>query len=142
MSDNNFHGKHSNVTELVVNAFYKVQRKLGAGFHHKVYEDSLATELRKLGFHVHQQQQLNVFRDGEVVGEHIADLVVNDVVMIDVNAGQVIPAGQLADEHEMRFVNRLKSTPVEVGLVLDFSPSAEIQHRVFENDLKDECVPK
>ena len=46
MSDNRFEGKHSEITDLILNAFYKVHRKLGYGFNEKVYENSLVIELR------------------------------------------------------------------------------------------------
>ena len=52
MSDSKFQGKHSDITDLILNAFYKVHRKLGYGFNEKVYENSLAIELRKLGLKV------------------------------------------------------------------------------------------
>ncbi len=55
MSDSKFQGKHSDITDLILNAFYKAHRKLGYCFNEKVYENSLAIELRKLGLQVAQQ---------------------------------------------------------------------------------------
>ncbi len=54
MSDSKFQGKHSDITDLILNAFYKVHRRLGYGFNEKVYENSMAIELRKLGLRVAQ----------------------------------------------------------------------------------------
>ena len=104
MSDSKFQGKHSDITDLILNAFYKVHRKLGYGFNEKVYENSLAIELRKLGLRVAQQHEIEVFYDGEQVGTYFADLIVNEVVMLELKAVR-----QLADEHEAQLLNYLGS---------------------------------
>ena len=115
MSDNKFQGKHSDITDLILNAFYKVHQKLGYGFNEKVYENSLAIELRKLGLQVAQQHEIEVFYDGQPVGTYFADLIVNDVVMLELKAVK-----QLVDEHEAQLLNYLKATRIEVGLLLNF----------------------
>lgn len=131
MPDSKFQGKHSDITDLVLNAFYKVHRKLGYGFSEKVYENSLAIELRKLGLRVAQQQEIQVFYDGQPVGTYFADLVVNEVGMLELKA-----AKQLADEHEAQLLNYLKATRIEVGLLLNFGPTTDMKRRVYDNDRK------
>ncbi len=131
MSDNKFQGKHSDITDLIINAFYKVHRKLGYGFSEKVYENSLAIELRKAGLQVAQQAEIEVFYDGATVGTYFADVIVNGVVMLELKA-----AKQLADEHEAQLLNYLKATQIEVGLLLNFGPTAELKRKVFDNDRK------
>ena len=131
MSDNRFEGKHSEITDLILNAFYKVHRKLGYGFNEKVYENSLVIELRKLGLQVAQQHEIEVFYDGQPVGIYFADLIVNGVVMLELKAVK-----QLADEHEAQVLNYLKATRFEVGLLLNFGPTADMKRRVFDNDRK------
>ena len=95
MSENKFQGKHSDLTEEILAAFFKVHRTLGYGFSEKVYENALAIELRKAGLQVAQQAEIEVFYDGQSVGTYFADLIVNGVVMLELKAVR-----QLAEEHE------------------------------------------
>ena len=124
-------GKHADLTEKIIGAFYKVYNTLGYGFSEKVYENALAYELRKLGLKVEQQARIVVYYESEVVGEYQADLVVNGVVIVELKA-----ARQLADEHEAQLLNYLKATPIEVGLLLNFGPKAEIKRKVYDNERK------
>jgi len=124
-------GKHADLTEKIIGAFYRVYNTLGYGFSEKAYENALAIELRKLGLKVEQQARIVVYYEGEVVGEYQADLVVNDVVIVELKAVR-----QLADEHEAQLLNYLKATPIEVGLLLNFGPKAEIKRKVYDNERK------
>ena len=124
-------GKHADLTEKIIGAFYKVYNTLGYGFSEKVYENALAHELRKLSLKVEPQARIVVYYDGEIVGEYQADLVVNGVVIVELKAVR-----QLADEHEAQLLNYLKATPIEVGLLLNFGPKAEIKRKVYDNERK------
>ncbi len=126
-----FEGKHSDVTEKIIQAFFKVYNVLGYGFSEKVYQNSLAIELAKLGLQVEQQRQIEVYYDGHVVGEYFADMVINGCVIIELKAVR-----QLLDEHEAQLLNYLKATPIEVGLVLNFGPKAEFKRKVYDNARK------
>jgi len=73
--------KHKGLTELIIKAFYAVYNTLGYGFLEKVYENALAIELRTLGLKVEQQARIAVYYADQVVGEYLADLLVNDTVI-------------------------------------------------------------
>lgn len=77
-------------TELILNAFYKVYYKLGYGFLEKVYENSLRNELLKNGFEVKCQYPIDVYYDGDRVGEYYADLVVDDCIIIENKAAETL----------------------------------------------------
>jgi len=126
-----FEGKHSTVTEKVIGAFFKVYNALGYGFAEKVYENSLAIELRKLGLRVEQQKSITVYYEEYHVGEYFADILVNDTVILELKAVR-----HLLDEHEAQLLNYLKATTVEVGLLLNFGPKAEYRRKVYDNDVK------
>jgi len=126
-----FEGKHAELTEKIIGAFYAVYRHLGYGFSEKVYENSLALELRKLGLQVEQQKPIEVYYDGQVVGEYFVDILVNETVILELKA-----AHQLAKDHEAQLLNYLKATTVEVGLLLNFGPKAEFKRKVYDNDRK------
>lgn len=119
--------KHSVLTREIINAFYQVYNKLGYGFLEKVYENSLAHELRKRGYKVDQQRPIKVLYDGVVVGNYFADLLVNECVILEIKSAETI-----ADEHKSQLINYLKATSIEVGLILNFGPKPQISRKIFE----------
>lgn len=125
------HLKHHELTRRIIGCFYDVYNALGHGFLEKVYENSLAIELRKQGLQVDQQQPIRVYYDNELVGEYFADLVVDAKVIIEVKAVK-----NLAEDHKAQILNYLKATEYEVGLLLNFGPSAQKDRMVFDNELK------
>jgi GxxExxY protein len=126
-----FSGKHADVTEKALKAFFKVYNTLGYGFAERVYENALAIELRKQGLMVEKQKDITVYYEGDVVGEYVADVLVNEVVILELKAVRT-----LTEEHEAQLLNYLKATPVEVGLLLNFGVKPEHRRKIFDNELK------
>lgn len=124
--------KHSDITALVIQAFYNVYNKLGYGFLEKVYENALAIECKKLGLNCLTQCPIEVFYDNEVVGVYIADMVVNRFVIVEIKA-----ASAIAPEHEVQLVNYLKATEIEVGPLLNFGKKPDVKRKVFSSEYKD-----
>lgn len=122
---------HSNITEKIIKAFYKVNNSLGFGFLEKVYENSIAIELRKMGCKVEQQHNIKVFYEGQEVGDYYADLLVENLVIVELKA-----ADSIREEHEAQLINYLKATKIEVGLLLNFGQKAEFKRKIFTNDRK------
>ena len=91
---------------------------MGAGFLEKVYENALAMELRKADLEVEQQKKINVKYEGAVVGDYIADFVVNKSVLLEIKATKSIDK-----VHQAQLLNYLKATGLRVGLVLNFGAS-------------------
>ncbi len=82
----------------------------------KVYENALAHRLRKSGFEVEQQFPLRVTdEDGTVLGEYVADLIVNGQLIVEVKAAKTI-----APEHEAQMLGYLKSARMKHGMVINF----------------------
>lgn len=127
-SEMSFSGKHGELTDRILSAFYKVHRTLGFGSHEKVYENALALELTQLGLMIARQPEIPVFYEGNAVGQYFADIVVQDVVLLELKSVR-----QLSSDHEAQLLNYLKATPIEVGLLLNFGPVAEVKRRVFDN---------
>jgi GxxExxY protein len=123
--------KHEQLTEQIIKGFYTVYRALGYGFLEKVYENSLAIELRKMKLEVVQQAEIKVYYAGVAVGEYYADLLVADAVIVEIKAVRA-----LLKEHEAQLLNYLKATPYEVGLLLNFGPKPEIKRKVYDNERK------
>lgn len=120
--------KHEQLTKEIIGAFYEVYNLLGYGFLEKVYENSLTIELRKQGFMVEQQKPIIVRYKTETVGEYFADIVVNELVILELKATK-----DLSDEHEAQLLNYLKATPYEVGLLLNFGPKPKTVRKVYDN---------
>ncbi len=133
-------GKHADVTEGVLRAFYAVYNGLGYGFLEKVYERAMVIELRKAGVKAVPQAEIVVLYDGQAVGEYQADLLVEDAVLVEVKA-----TASLAPEHEAQLLNYLKATRYEVGLLLNFGRRRLEYRRVFRpkqlDDWKEHIAP-
>ena len=131
-SELGFKLKHSDITDKVLNAFFKiVYPQLGYGFLEKVYENALAIALRQMGLKVEQQARILVYFANEMVGEYYADLLVEDCVIVELKAAQSINR-----EHEAQLLNYLRATPYEVGLLLNFGPKPEFRRKAFNNERK------
>jgi GxxExxY protein len=102
-------------TEAVIGCAFTVSNTLGSGFLEKVYENALAHEIAKSGFRVQQQRPVPVDYDGVRVGDFVADLIVEDVLIVEIKATQ---------DHRDLFVaqclNYLKATGLPVCLLLNF----------------------
>jgi GxxExxY protein len=126
-----FEGKLSNLTGEIIGAFFNVYNQLGYGFSEKVYENALVLELRKIGLDVQQQAPLTVIYNGQVVGEYFADLLVNQLVIVELKA-----VTDLCEEHEAQLLNYLKASTIEVGLLLNFGPKPRHIRKTYDNERK------
>ena len=122
---------HKELTDKILQAFYDVYNELGYGFLEKVYQNSLYLELISRGFKVSAQKQIKVYYKGVEVGEYFADLLVNDLVILELKAAEYI-----VQDFEWQLINYLKGTEIEVGLVLNFGIKPEFRRKVFENERK------
>lgn len=124
--------KHSELTEQILGAFYAVYSALGYGFLENIYVKALMIELKRRGMNARDELPIQVYYAGQLVGEYYADLVVNDLVILEIKATRC-----LATEHEAQLLNYLKATPYEVGLLLNFGPKPETKRRSFDNSRKE-----
>lgn len=115
------------LTREIIGCAYKVHNALGAGFLEKVYENALRIELIKLGHKVKQQEPINVTYEGHIVGEYFADLWVDEIVVLEIKAVQM-----LAKIHEVQLVNYLTATGINTGLVLNFGSSVQVRRKFRE----------
>jgi GxxExxY protein len=123
--------RHQKLTEEIINVFYHVYNELGYGFLEKVYQNSMFFELKSRGFFVEAQKQINVYFKGVQVGEYYADLVINNLIIVELKAAEVI-----APEHESQLINYLRGTEIEVGLLFNFGKKPEFRRKIFDNDKK------
>jgi len=123
--------KHAEVTEKIIGIFYDVYNELGYGFLECVYEESLVIALRQAGLAVSRQVPLPVWFRGHKVGEFRADLLVENNVLVELKS-----ARSLDNTHEAQLLHYLKSTEVEVGMLLNFGARLQFRRLLFDNERK------
>ncbi|MDT8317457.1 MAG: GxxExxY protein [bacterium] len=123
--------KYEDVTEKVINIFYKVYNTLGYGFLEKVYENAMITEFEGLGVDYANQGAVKVYYEGHIVGDYVADFIVENKVIVELKAIR-----QLTKADENQLLNYLTATDLEVGLLLNYGEKPEIKRKVFDNELK------
>ena len=124
--------KHKELTDQIIQAFYDVYNELGYGFLENVHQNALYFELQKnRGLQMEAQKAINVYYQDQLVGKYKADLIVNDLVILELKA-----ADALIEEHENQLINYLRATDKEVGLLLNFGTKPEIRRKIFDNDRK------
>ena len=123
--------KHEDITEKVIQAFYKVYNTLGYGFLEKVYLNAMYIELVSMGLKTEKEKRIIVYYFGQIVGDYNADLIVEDVVTAELKANEF-----LVERNEHQLLNYLKATNIEVGLLLNFGKTPQIKRKLFDNDKK------
>ena len=107
--------EYKELTEQTIGCAYRVYNKMGFGYLEAVYEKCMLIELRKAGFEIESQKPIRVQNEGEVVGDFIADILVNDTVILELKSVR-----KLVEAHEVQLVNYLVATGKPVGLLINF----------------------
>ena len=119
--------KDDHVTEKILQSALKVSRTLGVGFLEKVYENALMVELSQIGMKASQQKSMQVEYLGQVVGVYVADIIVNDEVIVELKSGK-----EIEKFHQAQLLNYLKATGLRRGLILNFgTPKLGIKRMVL-----------
>ena len=120
------------VCDRVRETSFALHRYLRHGHLEKVYENGLAHRLRKIGLEVVQQHPLTVYdEDGTVLGDYVADLVVEGVLIVELKASKA-----LANEHIAQLLGYLRACRMEHGLLINFgAPRLEIKKYALSQSL-------
>ncbi len=110
---------HHAITEQIIGAAFEVHRVLGYGFLERVYQRSLQAELLRRSLRVDLEKPIVVKYKGVIVGEYIADALVNDVVIVEIKV-----AREYCSADEAQLLNELKATGMKVGLLINFGRAA------------------
>jgi GxxExxY protein len=121
--------KYEEVTERIIGLFYKVYNELGYGFLEKIYERALALEFKGEGLVFERQVPIKVFYAGEVMGDYVADFIVEGKVVVEVKAIK-----EIGEVEGIQLLNYLKATGNGVGLLLNFGRKAEIKRKVYDKN--------
>lgn len=123
--------KYRELTEKIIGCAYGVYNRMGYGFLESVYEKCLLIELRKAGLSAVSQKPITVFYDNEVVGEFVADIIVEDTIILELKSVR-----RTIRAHEVQMVNYLVATKKPVGLIINFGErKVEIKRKVKDLDV-------
>ena len=118
--------EHKELTEKIIGCAYRVYNRMGFGFLESVYERCMLIELRKADLDTESQKPIRVQYDGEVVGDFVADILVNDTVILELKSVR-----KLVEAHEVQLVNSLVATGELVGLLINFGETrVEVKRKV------------
>jgi len=122
------------ITYEINGAVFEVNKVLGPGFLEKVYQNALMLELKSRGLKAESQVPIKVFYKEDVVGEYIADILVEDKIIVELKTVEKIDK-----MHEAQLLNYLKATRTQIGLLVNFKHSkAEIKRLVLDLPESDE----
>ena len=121
----------SDITRVIIRAFYKTYNEFGAGFPEFVTRTALAIVIRDEGLAAREEALLPVWFRGHRIVTFKADLVVAEKVIVEVKVGK-----EVQPFHKAQLKNYLKATDLEVGLLLHFGPEPRFYRLVYENARK------
>ena len=107
---------YEELSNKVINAYYNVQKILGKGLVEKVYENALCIELEEMGIPYVRQKELPVEYKGHNIGNYIADIVVDEKIILELKAVNAI-----TQDHVAQTLNYVNLTHSKVGYILNFS---------------------
>lgn len=107
---------HRDLSSRVIEAAITVHKALGPGFLESVYENALCVELRRVGISFEQQKSFDVMYQGEVVGQHRLDLLVEGVMLVELKA-----VSALEDVFFAVARAQMRAADITDGLILNFA---------------------
>lgn len=129
--------KHGLITDQILQVFYDVYNELGHGFLESVYHRSLVIALKSTGLKVCSQMDVPVSFRGHRVGNFVADVLVENCVLLELKAARMLDSS-----HRAQLMNYLRATEIEVGLLLNFGERPEFKRVVFDNLKKQREIRK
>ncbi len=113
--DTDAHGLESDLTEAVFGSAFEIANVLGAGFLEKVYERALIQELALRGVRARAQVSFPVCYKGQYLAEYVADLVVEEKLIVELKC-----VDRFANQHLAQCINYLKASGLRVALLINF----------------------
>jgi GxxExxY protein len=115
------------LSKQIIGCAFAVANALGQGFLEKVYENSLALELRSRGIGVDQQHDVIVKYRATEVGHYTVDIIVENAIIIELKAAKSIDPA-----HTAQCLNYLKATGLRMCLLINFGgPRVEVKRIVL-----------
>jgi len=123
--------QHGELTKKIIGVFCDVYNELGYGFLESVYEESLVISLDEAGLRLERQLAIPVWFRGHQVGQFRGDILVEGKVLLELKSTRTLEAA-----HEAQLLHYLKSTEIEIGLLLNFGSRPQFRRLLFDNQRK------
>ncbi|MDE2776354.1 MAG: GxxExxY protein [Chloroflexota bacterium] len=108
--------EHDELTYRINGAAIAVHREIGAGLFEGVYENALCIEFERRGLHYERQKRFQAEYQGEPVGQMVADLVVENEIIVELKSVK-----ELLPLHEAQLIAYLKAAKLKTGLLINFN---------------------
>ncbi len=116
---------HEKLSRAIIGAGMEVLNELKPGLDEKLYERAMAIELNRRGYAVTAQRSFPVHYRGELIGNLVPDLIVNDLVIVDPKV-----TSAFTDTHVAQMIGYLNITGLELALLLNFKNASLSWKRV------------
>lgn len=112
------------LSDKVLGCAFEVYNTLGNGFLEKIYEESLLIELESKNIKAESQKQIKVYYKNNLVGEYLADIIVEEKIILELKSCSTINDGHVA-----QLLNYLTATGIKIGYLLNFGKSGSLQYK-------------
>ncbi len=109
----------------IIGVAMEVHRVLGAGFLEAVYEAALVLELLARAIPFERQRRLAVYYKGQVIGDYVADLVVDGKIILELKA-----VSRISDAHRAQAHHYLAATGLRLAIILNFGAQSLEYERI------------
>ena len=118
---------HKDLSYKIIELAMEVHGKLGYGFLEKVYENALMLLFKREGIKAKQQAPMKVLFEEVIVGDYIADILVEDKMILELKSLE-----KISDVHRAQALNYLKVTGLHLAIILNFGKNRlEYERLIF-----------
>ena len=104
------------LSRRVIEAAIAVHKALGPGFLESVYENALCIELSRMGIRFEQQKVVDIYYQGEEVGQHRLDLLIEGVFLVELKA-----VSALEDVFFAIARAQMRAADIDDGIIMNFA---------------------
>jgi GxxExxY protein len=134
MKDNKDKLVYSELTKIILGCCFDVINELGSGFLESVYKNALIIAMREKELHVQVEKRFEVTFHKQRIGVYIADLIVNEKVIIELKCCEY-----LLPEHQAQLINYLKVSGLQIGLLVNFGKRKLDYKRLYHPNYPAAC---
>jgi GxxExxY protein len=118
------------LTAVIIQSIIKVHQTLGPGFLESIYREALLREMSRRQLRVEKEKKIKVYYEGEEVGEHRLDILVENLVIVELKTVE-----DLSKAHYAQVRSYLKATNLELAILVNFAKE-RADYRRIERDSK------
>ena len=122
--------KHEELTGQIIQCAYRVHNTLGFGFLEAVYQNALAIELNEIGLKAVKEMPIQIYYNGQIVGEYVADILVNDLVILELKWVK-----EVARPQRIQLINYKAYRTGGAGNVINSGERVEIKRKILTSSL-------